>query len=274
MRVKLPAFIFSTLLLFLLFLILPGNIFAKVVINEISPASSPEWVEIYNDGSDSVSLNGYIIYFSSSTDTSQKKIFCSSQLINPHSFLIIEISGYFLNNNGDSVLLEDDGSIIDSISYGSGKTLPKLSSSQSGKRDPDGSENWVVVDSPIKNGDIVSFNCPTLTPTLTPTPVSTPTLTPVPTQLSATYTISKVRNESGNPLSSVKIYIDDQYTGNYAEETYTFCSGCKCGSNNVSCEFGSHTFRLEKNGYKDWTKTETINSGDNLEVDPVWKKKW
>ena len=273
MRVKLPAFIFLIYFLCSLFLIFPQILFAKVVINEISPASSPEWVKIYNDSLDSVSLDGYIIYFSSSTDTSQKRIFCSSQSISPYSFLVIEVSRY-LNNSGDSVLLEDNGKIIDSISYGSGKTLPKLSGSQSGKRDPDGSENWIVVDDPIEDGEIVSFSCLTPTPILTPvpTPVFTPTLTPTPIQSSATYTINKAMDESGNSLSKVRIYIDGQYTGNYAEETYTFCDGCKCGSNKVDCGFGSHIFKLEKNGYRDWTKMETINLGDSLEVDPVLEK--
>lgn len=118
--------------------------------------------------------------------------------------------------------------------------------------------------------NLVSSPTPSSSPVLTPTP--TPFPTPNPTQSTAVYTINKAKDNNDNPLSNVKIYIDDQYTGNYAEETYKFCDGCKCGSNKVDCGFGSHTFRLEKNGYDDWSKTENITAGGNLTVDPILSK--
>jgi hypothetical protein len=107
------------------------------------------------------------------------------------------------------------------------------------------------------------------TPPPTPTPPAAPTFAP---ESKSTYVINNARDNSGNNLSSVKIYIDGNYTGNYAPETYTFCDGCKCGTNKVNCSFGEHSFKLERSGYEDWNDVETINSGGSYSRDPVLNK--
>jgi len=107
---------------------------------------------------------------------------------------------------------------------------------------------------------------PTLTPSLTPTPKPP---SPTPT-LKAVYKINKAKDENGEFLSSVKIYVDDNYTHHYDDEVLYFCSGCECYSG-VDCSFGEHKISLEKDGYETWQEIRTFNPGDNFEVSPVLK---
>ena len=53
---------------------------AQVVVNEVSPVSSPEWVELYNTSSASASLKEHAIDFGSD---SQQKSFCDAEQIGP-----------------------------------------------------------------------------------------------------------------------------------------------------------------------------------------------
>jgi hypothetical protein len=107
-------------------------------------------------------------------------------------------------------------------------------------------------------------------PTLTPTPASSPTPTPTPSPSTAIYKINEVKDEGGNTLSSVKVYVDGMYTHYYTPEILEFCDGCYCDKNKqVSCGFGQHTIKLKKTGYQDWSKTITINPGTSDEVNPV-----
>lgn len=118
---------------------------------------------------------------------------------------------------------------------------------------------------------------PTPTPTLAPTPTSSPTPTP-PTPTSkpltptpkptATYKINEVKDEDGEILNNVKIYVDDIYLHHYAPEVLIFCDGCQCDSY-VDCGFGQHTIKLKKTGYNDWNEMKIINAGDFYEVYPV-----
>ena len=247
----------------LFFIFHPKEVRAQsVVINEFSPKSSPEWVELYNTGSSEISLDGFVIYFHSNTDTYQKRIFCSNHKISGQSFVLIETTG-FLNNDGDTIILKQGDDTIDTISYGPGQVLPKLNETQSGKRDPNGSSNWIVSDKPTRDGSVLSFDCPTPTPTPIQSQSSTSSST-------STVKISQPKDQNGREfLGSFKIYIDGSYTGNYAPETYTFGDNRTCGSNNVPCGFGTHTFKVEKTGYIPWTKTAEITSGNNYEFDPV-----
>jgi len=107
-----------------------------------------------------------------------------------------------------------------------------------------------------------------------PIPTPSPTSLPTPTQSSekskATLKINDARDQNDIVVTgATQIYIDGNYTGNYAPETYTFCDDCKCGSNKVSCGFGSHTIKVEKTGYKDWTKTIDISAGNSYEETPI-----
>jgi len=107
----------------------------------------------------------------------------------------------------------------------------------------------------------------TTAPTATqPTPTSIPTSVPA----KAVYQIDEVKNEKGETLSSVKIYVDDQYLHHYVPEVLEFCGTCFCDDDKkVACGFGEHSIRLEKNGYEDWEETKEIKAGDAYSVNPV-----
>ena len=151
-----------------------------MVINEFSSAANPEWVELYNSGDDSYSLQGVILFFDSSSTTTQKLSFCDNDTIPAKAYRLITrpANSYWLSNNADTLILKKEDDVIDSISYGSGQVLAAPSASQSISRTPDGG-TWALSNSPSPQGDAVSFDCPTPTSTLTPTPI--PTDTPVPT---------------------------------------------------------------------------------------------
>lgn len=92
----------------------------------------------------------------------------------------------------------------------------------------------------------------------------------------AFYFINPVKNPAGEVLHQVKIYVDNNYTHRWVtdkvgkQETLTFCSGCHCDEDKlVDCEFGTHTIKLEKNGYLDWEETENISPGYSSIIDPV-----
>jgi hypothetical protein len=131
----------------------------------------------------------------------------------------------------------------------------------------------------------LSYSLPSPTPALGPTPVSTLTPTPTPTIIPtitpiatsnptptpkpfATYKINEVKDEDGEILKNVKVYVDDVYLHHYAPEVLTFCDGCQCDSY-TDCGFGQHTIKLEKTGYEDWVKTVNINPDTSDEVSPV-----
>ncbi|MBM3205500.1 hypothetical protein FJZ41_01450 [Candidatus Shapirobacteria bacterium] len=110
----------------------------------------------------------------------------------------------------------------------------------------------------------------TPTPTLTSTPTPT-TQTPTPTATikpTATYKINEVKDEDGEVLNSVKVYVDEVYLHHYAPEVLTFGDGYQCDTY-VSCGFGQHTIKLEKTGYNHWEETLALNPGDFYETSPV-----
>lgn len=145
---------------------------AKIVINEISPASDPEWVELYSDSNDS--LAQCTLYLHDGDDTKQKVDFVEE--LNIDKFFVVKKGQYnwssnWLNNGGDTVRINcPEGE--DSYSYeGAGKdTLG---------RSPDGSGNFFVLTSPSE-GSSNSPPTPPPTPKQTATPSSTPTSKPTP----------------------------------------------------------------------------------------------
>lgn len=168
------------LLLFVGIIFSVRPVFASVVINEFSPASNPEWVELYNPDDQTFSLNGVTLFFDDSPTTTQKVTFCSSDELGAKSYKLIKrsINSYYLKDDGDKLILKKEDDVIDSIGYGSGQLLKVPSATQSAIRVPDGSTNWLLTDVPSPQGDAASFVCPTPTPT--PEPTNTPTPTPEP----------------------------------------------------------------------------------------------
>jgi len=187
---------------FTLFFSLPfaPKVFAQVVINEVSPASDPEWVEIYNVSSDSASLKNYSVNFGSD---SQNKFFCDIENINGNAYKIVSLSSHWLADSGDTVTLKNGDDVVDTAAYGTNHTLKSPTSAGSISRLPDGSLTWVLLASSTEQGDVFSFDCPTPTPTSTVTPSPTPSPSPTPTP-TPTKTPTPIPTKTPTPTPTTK----------------------------------------------------------------------
>jgi len=261
------TFLLSFFIAAVIFLFFPEVVFARVVINEFSSNSDPEWVELYNNSDTSVDLNGWFL-----KDEAQPAKFLTT-IIPARGYYVFENSNGWLNNSGgDTITLYDNASPsaqVDQVIYGkSGSEVGTPDPDKSAGRIPDGSSIWQNQLTWTKGTP--NSSSPTSTPQPTPTPISTPTDTPT-SSTKATYKINEAKDENGDILSAVKIYVDDVYIHHYPPETLEFCDGCKC-DNDVDCDFGEHKIKLEKSGYQDWIQVITINAGDSYEKNPIMKK--
>ncbi len=138
---------------------------AQMKINELMYAPSggqPEWIEIYNDGPDSVNIKGWTIHNKNGVRYALR---LSDRYISPHSYLVltnsnefanfhpeaagsyivVDWSQYFLVNTGDTVAVHDEsGKLVDSVYYASswggsaGRSLERKSASDSSRTQ----SNW------------------------------------------------------------------------------------------------------------------------------------
>lgn len=156
---------------------LAGKVRAAVVINEVSPASEPEWVELYNLSGVETNLFGCKVYFDDSGE-SQLVEFNATGSAGMSKYLVIKQGemgwrSNWLNNSGDEVKLVCEG-FSDSFSYS------KSDSQMTWGRYPDGGGFSSEMMAPSMGA---ANNQP-------PTPTATPAVTPTPTaQVSATPTI-------------------------------------------------------------------------------------
>ena len=244
----------------------PKIAFAQVVINEFSSSTTNDWVEVYNTGSP-IDISSLALV---DGDGNQKDF--PSCILGTNGTYAVDWSNR-LDNGGDRMGLLKDGRLVDCVSYKSGPAcegkvidFPDLGDNEFGVRQPEGTGSWVKETTATKSDNSL---CAVLA--LTPTePTTSPSiLTPTPTP-KATYKINKAKDNNGVELSSVKIYVDGQYTHHYDDETLTFCDGCHCDDENaVDCGFGGHVIKTEKDGYENWQETKTFSAGDSYEVNPV-----
>jgi uncharacterized protein YdeI (BOF family) len=90
---------------------------SKVIINEVvpNPTTGNEWVELYNNNSSSIDISGGTLCDGRSEVCT---IATLSGTISENGFLVIEISGSKLNNDGDLVILKDpSGNVVDTLDY-------------------------------------------------------------------------------------------------------------------------------------------------------------
>ena len=183
MKAKIALIVFL-LFLFCSYFVKPA--FAQTIkINEFlaHPSSgNKEWVEFYNP--EHLGVSDYWLDddmdFNTDTGTSAKKSLSNINTDNL-SYPYLEFSS-FLNNEGDYIVLFSPlGEMLDHYQY---QKDPGLDVAMG--RFPDGSDNWVVLETATKgepNGSpkLTPTAEPTNTPTPTPTPTSPKTPTPVPT---------------------------------------------------------------------------------------------
>ncbi len=182
MRIKLLVLTF----LFLFFGVSP--VFATTIkINEFyaagSTSSNPDWVEIYNDGTD-ISLYQLIDGANNKKDLSLancKGNFCTVDWYNT------------LNNGGDTIKLilkSSPDTSVDQIIYGTGGDISVPGITQSAGRNPDGTGGWTIFSS-FSKGTSNNIAIPTPTPQPTLIAVSSPTSFAT-LQSSSSFTISDI----------------------------------------------------------------------------------
>lgn len=183
------------LLLLLLVLRITGQVSAvqSIVINEFQ-TSSPQTVELYNSGTETVNLSGWHI------DDSGGSTFYTiddAAILAPGKCISFEASFGFNTATADTVRLftavatpaATNAELVDAFGYDKfidvGKTMQRI---------PDGSSIWVSGAPSIGRFNLTGASClqppsptPTPSPTRTPTPTKTPTLHPTQTP-TATYT--------------------------------------------------------------------------------------
>lgn len=147
---------------FLLLVLVSCLGFAQVALNEVMPSNDttfadedgeyPDWIELYNNSSNPVNLQGYGLSDNSSNPL--KWVF-SAYTLQPHELLVVfasgknRIYGTFLHTNfklkssGDSLFLSDpQGNIVSSLGY------QELGVDVSYGRQPDASNNFTMFDEP------------------------------------------------------------------------------------------------------------------------------
>lgn len=192
---KLAALLFSLIL----FLSLRSSVYAAsdITINEFSARGDPDWVEIYNTGSETKSLEGWVIRDS----TDSNKISLSGSICSGGTRKF-DFSNR-LNNAGDDIKLLDSESAVtpqDSLTYFSAN-IPEHQDNQSTSRNPDGSSSWVVQTTPTPNDNTSCNPQPTPTPNPSPSPSPSPTATPASTSTTTSSSTSST-NPTPTPLKS------------------------------------------------------------------------
>jgi hypothetical protein len=173
---KQHVLIVYTLCFFVFFFLSPRyeKTYAAVVINEVYPKPSDEqseWIELYNAGDESVSLNLWKIEQLGGAKASF--VLNASNIISPKKYLIIprSQSSISLSNDGDAIVLIDpQGTKVDEQSFPG-----ILGYNTSAGRATDGTGVFTTCTQATPDGPNI---CPQPTPTPSETPPPTPTITP------------------------------------------------------------------------------------------------
>ena len=174
--------IVGTILFFLFPFFTKTSVYAAVVINELLPKTDPatyEWVELYNTGSEPVSLDRW--HLDHIAGDAKSFILNAGAIIGPHGFLTVNgsQSAISFSIQGDTVRLFDaNGTLVDSQNYPG-----TLGYNTSIGRSTDGGDGWVIcTPDPYTATPNKPNACPPPpTPTPTPTAIATATATPYPT---------------------------------------------------------------------------------------------
>ena len=171
-------------------------------INEFSSYSSDDWVEIYNDSSDPVTLGIYQLR----DETESHNITLVGEIA-PRGFVVVDYNNY-LNKGGDTIKLvsaSNKDNIFDQVQYGSsGDDVAAPGDGQSAGRSSDGDTQWVIFATDSKEH---SNNDSSVVPTITPTPSKTPTPVNSPTPKN-----TPTPTKAPTPIKSGQASVEDEIT--------------------------------------------------------------
>lgn len=163
---------------------------ASIVLNEISPRTSPEWLELYNSGTDPIDLNNWYL----KDAAGNKKPIAVTEPLSPNNYFLATGYSSWLNNTGtESVYLYDSADVlVDSVSFAETKEGTVIA------RIPDITGTWLLdqVSSPLASNDSV---LPSPIPSPSPTPSPSPSPSPLPTPAAVAATPSPTTTPTPTP---------------------------------------------------------------------------
>lgn len=211
----------------IVFLWIVSPVYADLRINEIYPAPESgqfEWVELYNDSPDEVSLSDFNL-----ADEKNNQLIFEVRTVGGNNYAIATASGV-LNNGGDTVYLKKtNGDAIDTRTYSDG-----FDASKSYVRCPD-ENNWMITHFLTRGSENTQACTVTLTPSSTPTP-------PPPIESFASFDLYiseimaypedenewvELSNKSDSPASLHGWYLDDTENGGASPRQFNLEIGPK-----------------------------------------------
>jgi hypothetical protein len=164
---------------------------ASIYVNEVSPSTDSEWIELYNSDQNQVDLSGWRLADGNSSTNDDLNL---SGVIPANGLIVFEHNKGWLNNSGDTVSLINNASpaaVIDIFEY---QVV---------------NEQYTV--GRISDGQIITYNLipskgsPNNIPTATATPTQTPTPTSLTPAVSPTTTPVIISTITPTPTPTTKV---------------------------------------------------------------------
>jgi len=252
-------------ILILFFLFNNPKVNAQVVINEFQlKPSSNQWIELYNTSDLGMDISGWLIDDAENGSAGVYTIPGDTTLQSKKCISFKSGSFNWNTTSADQVrLISALG--IETYSYSSspGENI-------SIGRIVDGQGDLTILSSQSRDAyNSTGESC--LAEVISSTPNSTSTPTSAPTLYKAMYKINTPKDNQGNVLAGVQIFVDGVYVHHEDDEILQFFNGHECYTG-VDCNLGTHTISLRKSGYLSWEDTHNFSAGENLEVNPVLNK--
>lgn len=168
---------------------------ASVIINEVSPRSNPEWIELYNSDTSPVDLTGW--YFKDASGT--KKLISNPESFTANTYYLSTGYTSWLNNTGQEslYLFNSLDVMVDSVSFEETKEETTLS------RIPDITGSWLLDQQPTPLApNTQPTPSPTPSPAASPSPSLEPTPTPTPSPTPLPSTLASAQKPSPSPSLS------------------------------------------------------------------------
>ncbi len=177
---------------------------STISINEISPATAEEWVELYNPGNEPVAIGGWVLDDEKAGGTVIEVP--AGTVVPAYGVVVIARSGNIFDATDAVQLIAPGNAVVDAVSY----TGAVSGSGQTYRRMPDGESTWAWGASsrgslnqpaPLPPGTALPTGTPTIAPPGTALPTGTPTLTSTDTVL-PTGVVLPTSTATGVPTST------------------------------------------------------------------------
>lgn len=114
----------------------------SVTINEVSSATSPEWVELYAPAG--TNLAGWTVQFDANDTSPQKTTLSASDATDTNGLFVVETPSSWIANTGDTIKLFDGAALVQTVA------VPSMTAVQSYQADYDGATTYTLSATPTK----------------------------------------------------------------------------------------------------------------------------